>query len=42
MSHLCVSLQIAGDPHLVSKCPFSGIPEGETITKTEYKEPWKQ
>ena len=26
-------------PHLVSKCPFSGISEGDTIPKTEYAEP---
>ena len=27
-------------PHLVSKCSFSGISEGDTIPKTEYAEPW--
>ena len=27
-------------PHLVSKCPFSGTLEGDTVPKTEYTEPW--
>ena len=31
-----------GGLHLISKCPFSGVPEGETIPKAEYREPWKQ
>ena len=38
---LCVCPNCRG-PHLVSKCPFSGIPEGEEIPKTEYNEPWKR
>ena len=29
-------------PHLISKYPYSGIPEGETIPKTGYTEPWKR
>ena len=31
-----------GKPHLVSKCPFSGIPGGELIPKLDYAEPWKR
>ena len=29
-------------PHLMSKCPYSGIPEGETVPKTRYAETWKR
>ena len=28
--------------HLISKCPFSGILEGETVPKTGYTEPWSR
>ena len=31
-----------GRPHLVSKCPFSGTLEGETISELNYQEPWKK
>ena len=27
-------------PHLVSKCPFSGTLDGDTVLRTEYTEPW--
>ena len=38
---LCVCPNCGG-PHLISKCPFSGIPEWEEIPVTEYNEPWKR
>ena len=28
--------------HLISKCPYSGISEGETIPKTRQAKPWKR
>ena len=28
--------------HLVSKCPFSRVPEGKTIPKIKYQETWKE
>ena len=31
-----------GGSHLVSRCPFSGVLEGETIPKTRYTEPWSK
>ena len=31
-----------GQPHLVSKCPFSGVSEGEEMPRLDYREPWKQ
>ena len=38
---LCMCPNCQG-PHLISKCPYSGIPEGETVPKTRYTEPWKR
>ena len=38
---LCACPNCEG-PHLISKCPFSGIPEGETVPKTKYVEPWSR
>ena len=29
-------------PHLVSKCPFSGIPEGDAMPEPGSKEPWSK
>ena len=29
-------------PHLISKCPFSGILEGETVPKAGHTEPWSR
>ena len=37
---LCMCPNCQG-PHLISKCPYSGIPEGETVPKTRYAAPWK-
>ena len=31
-----------GGPHLVSKCPFSGIPEGDAMPEPGSKEPWNK
>ena len=38
---LCMCPSYQG-PHLISKCPYGGIPEGETIPKTRFTEPWKR
>ena len=38
---LCACPNCEG-PHLISKCPFSGIPEGEMVPKTRYVEPWSR
>ena len=38
---LCTCPNCEG-PHLISKCPFSGIPEGEMVPKTRYVEPWSR
>ena len=27
---------------MISRCPFSGTPEGDTMPKTEYTEPWSK
>ena len=29
-------------PHLISKCPYGGILEGEKVPKTGYTEPWSR
>ena len=31
-----------GRPHLISKCLFSGTPEGESITRLDYTESWRR
>ena len=38
---LCTCPNCEG-PHLISKCPFSGIPEGETVPKTRYVMFWSR
>ena len=38
---LCMCPSCQG-PHLISKCPYGGIPEGEMIPKTRLTEPWKR
>ena len=38
---LCMCPSCQG-PHLISKCPYGGIPEGETIPKIRLTEPWKK
>ena len=38
---LCACPNCEG-PHLISKCPLSGIPEGEMVPKTQYVEPWSR
>ena len=38
---LCICPNCEGQ-HLISKCPFSGIPEGETVPKTRYAELWRR
>ena len=38
---LCMCPNCQG-PHLISKCPYSGIPEGETVPKTRHTELWKR
>ena len=38
---LCMCPNCQG-PHLISKCPYSGIPEGETVPKTRHTELWRR
>ena len=38
---LCVCPNCEG-PHLISRCPFSGVLERETVPKTGYVEPWSR
>ena len=38
---LCMCPSCRG-PHLISKCPYGGIPEGEMVPKARLTEPWKR
>ena len=38
---MCVCPNCEGS-HLISRCPFGGILEGETVLKTRYAEPWSR